>query len=227
MLHVSESRARRKACGRVKCFAQSLADLPAVDASAVRIVDHVALKDPDVTWGLHRSVGARLEHADILPKLMTAPAADDDIVVSVPRYASQKKRRRIGTAHPAWQLAESGAVTLPHVDLDARGVGINTYFIVTRGAELIVAWRREDLHECDALREIPALDALHAIPSLTIVRARKRRRHLHAGRHGAHGDHREDKVSFGISHLPSAWLGKACDAVGRVDEVASEGKLAR
>ena len=173
MLHVSESRARRKACGRVKCFAQSLADLPAVDASAVRIVDHVALKDPDVTWGLHRSVGARLEHADILPKLMTAPAADDDIVVSVPRYASQKKRRRIGTAHPAWQLAESGAVTLPHVDLDARGVGINTYFIVTRGAELIVAWRREDLHECDALREIPALDALHAIPSLTIVRAVK------------------------------------------------------
>ena len=53
------------------------------------------------------------------------------------------------------------------------GVGINTYFIVTRGAELIVAWRREDLHECDALREILALDALHAIPSLTIVRAVK------------------------------------------------------
>ena len=173
LLHVSEIRARRKARERVKCFAQSLADLPAVDASAVRIVDHVALKDPDVTWVLHRSVGARLEHADILPKLMTAAAADDDIVMSVPRYASQKTRRRIGTAHPAWQLAESGAVTLPHVDLDARGVGINTYFIVTSGAELIVAWRREDLHECDALREIPALHALHAIPSLTIVRAVK------------------------------------------------------
>ena len=54
-------------------------------------------------------------------------------------------------------MAESGAVTLPHVDLDARGVGVNTYFIVTRGVELIVAWRREDFHECEALRKVPAL----------------------------------------------------------------------
>eukprot|EP00966_Prymnesium_polylepis_P173788 4019824-Prymnesium_polylepis.1 len=50
LLHVSEIRARRKARDRVKCFAQSLADLPAVDASAVR---NVALKDPVVTWVLH------------------------------------------------------------------------------------------------------------------------------------------------------------------------------
>ena len=173
LLHASERRARQKARARVKCFAQSLVDLPAVDAGAVRIADHVTLKDPDVTWVLHRSVGARLEHSDILSKLMTAAAADDDIVVSVPRYASEKTRRCNGKAHPAWQMAESGAVTLPHVDVDVNGVGINTYFIVTRGAELIVAWRRKDLHECDALREIPTLGALHRIPSLTILRAVK------------------------------------------------------
>ena len=173
LLHASERRARQKARARVKCFAQSLVDLPAVDAGAVRIADHVTLKDPDVTWVLHRSVGARLEHSDILSKLMTAAAADDDIVVSVPRYASEKTRRCNGKAHPAWQMAESGAVTLPHVDVDVNGVGINTYFIITRGAELIVAWRRKDLHECDALREIPTLGALHRTPSLTILRAVK------------------------------------------------------
>lgn len=174
VLHVSEIRARQKACARVKWFAQSLADLPSVDTGTVRIVDHVALQEADVTWVLHRSVGARLEHSDILPKLMTAAAADDDVITElVPVYASQKTRRRIGKAHPAWQLSESGAVTLPHVDLDVHGVGINTYFVVTRGAELIVAWRREDLHESDALRELPALELLHGIPSLTILRAEK------------------------------------------------------
>ena len=102
---------------------------------------------------------------------MTAAASDDDVVVCVPGYASQKACRLVGMAHPAWQMAESGAVTLPHVDLDVRGVSINTYFIVTSGVELIVAWRREDFHECEALRRVPALDALHAIPSLTILRA--------------------------------------------------------
>lgn len=74
-----------------------------------------------------------------------------------------------------WQMAEAGTVTLPHVDDDLQRITMGTYFAVVEGAELIVAWRRSDLHEDVALDAVrgaaPTLGVLHAVPSLSVLRA--------------------------------------------------------
>jgi hypothetical protein len=44
-------------------------------------------------------------------------------------------------------------------------------FVVVKGAELIVAWRRDDLDEFEALRAVPSLKVLQSVWSLTILRA--------------------------------------------------------
>ena len=75
-------------------------------------------------------------------------------------------------------LSEPGAVTLPHVDDDIRGVNMGTYLAVVEGAELVVAWRRngpDGLHEDEVLQDLkgpePSLDRLWTVQSLTILRA--------------------------------------------------------
>ena len=70
-------------------------------------------------------------------------------------------------------MAEAGAVTLPHVDDDLQEppVTMGTYIAVVEGAELIVAWRRDELHEDEALRAIPSLEVLKSLRSLTVLRA--------------------------------------------------------
>ena len=88
------------------------------------------------------------------------------------RYEAQQALRRHGKAHPVWQSAPSGTVTLPHVDLDVYGKLLATYLVVVEGEELIVAWDRDDLHESEVLRELPSLHRLHQdVDSLTILSA--------------------------------------------------------
>ena len=60
---------------------------------------------------------------------------------------------------------------MAHVDADVRNVPMSTYFVIAKGAELIVAWRREELHEDIVLRDLPSLAKLQSIPSLTARRA--------------------------------------------------------
>ena len=66
-------------------------------------------------------------------------------------------------------------MTLPHVDDDQHGVTMGTYLAVVEGAQLIVAWRRDELHEDEVLRAVkgplPSLDRLRTVQSLTILRA--------------------------------------------------------
>lgn len=94
-----------------------------------------------------------------------------DALVHHAGYAQQARRRTRGGAHALWQMAERGAVTLPHVDVDLHGVLLETHFVVAHGVELFVAWRRDELHEDTVLGAIPSLDALEAVASLTVVRA--------------------------------------------------------
>ena len=75
-----------------------------------------------------------------------------------------------------WQMADAGAVTLPHVDDDLHGVTMGTYISMVEGAQLMVAWRRCDLHEDEVLRDVvqaarPSLSRLESVPSLTLLRA--------------------------------------------------------
>lgn len=115
-----------------------------------------------------------LEHHKLLPRLHSVK--DDDAAVPLhAAYAAQRDLRRRGNSMADWQMAEGGAVTLPHVDDDLKGDTMGTYLAVVEGAQLIVAWRRDELHEDEVLRAVrgpvPSLDRLRALQSLTIVRA--------------------------------------------------------
>ena len=109
--------------------------------------------------------------AKLLPRLQSA---------EVPLGDMHTARRQIWgdgpyptLVHESWQSADAGAVTLPPIDDDNQSprVTMGTYIVVVEGSELIVAWKRTDMHETDAIRTLPLLDSLHTVPSLTILRA--------------------------------------------------------
>ena len=138
---------------------------------AVRCIARVNLATPNVTWTPHGSGDSMLEHEKLLPRLQSA---------EVPLGDMHTARRQIWgdgpyptLVHESWQSADAGAVTLPHVDDDNQSprVTMGTYIVVVEGSELIVAWKRTDMHETDAIRTLPLLDSLHTVPSLTILRA--------------------------------------------------------
>ena len=134
----------------------------------------MSLASPRVKWKVHKSARALFEHQRLLPRLHSV-VAEDAVVPLGASYAVQRARRKRGGTFAHWQMAESGALTLPHVDDDLQGTGLATYIVVVEGAELIVAWRRDDLHEDDVLRHIhgpiPSLDVLMSSTSLTVLRA--------------------------------------------------------
>lgn len=161
---------------RVRHFARAVRSLqPMRGGRAIRCVARLKLQIPDVTWTPHRSGKSLLEHCDLLPRLQSAN--DDAAAEPLHRcYAEQRHMRRRGNSYALWQMAHPGAVTLPHVDDDLNGVGMGTYIAMVEGAQLIVAWRRGDLHEAEVLRGIhglaqPSLSRLESVPSLTILRA--------------------------------------------------------
>ena len=157
-------------CARVTLAA----GLPLRDGGAIRRVGGVNLTTPNVAWIPHKSGRSLLEHHKLLPRLHSVK--DDDAAVPLhAAYAAQRDLRRRGNSMADWQMAEGGAVTLPHVDDDLKGDTMGTYLAVVEGAQLIVAWRRDELHEDEVLRAVrgpvPSLDRLRALQSLTIVRA--------------------------------------------------------
>ena len=78
--------------------------------------------------------------------------------------------KRRGLAHPRWQRSKRGRVTLPHLDLDIHKKGIGTYLVGAAGEEVIVAWRDGGkLSEEAILEDLPLLQELHAVPSLTVM----------------------------------------------------------
>ena len=163
---------RQRARDHVRRFARALQALPLRDGGAIRRVGHASLATPAAAFQPHGSGSSLLEHHGLLPRLQSAIDADDATPATLhASYAAQRKRRARGGSRALWQLAEAGAVTLPHVDDDLHGTTMSTYLIVTRGVELIVAWRRSELHEDDALRAMPSLELLRSVPSLTVVRA--------------------------------------------------------
>ena len=165
---------RNHARTRVRHFAHEVRSLPMRDGHAIRRIGRVDLTVPNVVWRQHGSGRSQLEHHRLLPRLHSV--SDDDSATPLHlSYAPQRELRRRGKSYALWQMAESGAVTLPHVDDDIRGVTMATYFAVVEGAQLIVAWRRDELHEDDVLRDVdsptPSLDRLLTVPSLTTLRA--------------------------------------------------------
>ena len=135
---------------RVRNFAHALRSLPLRDNGAIRRVEGVNLTTPNVAWTPHKSGRSLLEHHGLLPRLHSVK--DDDAAVSLhAAYAAQRDLRRRGNSVATWQMAEGGAVTLPHVDDDLNGVTMGTYLAVVEGAQLIVAWRRDELHEDEVL----------------------------------------------------------------------------
>lgn len=160
---------------RVRHFARAVRSLqPMREGRAIRCVAQLNLQVPDVTWRPHRSGPSLLEHCDLLPRLQSVK--DDAAAEPLhPYYAEQRHMRRRGNSYALWQMAQRGAVTLPHVDDDLDGVTMGTYIAMVEGAQLIVAWRRIDLHEDKVLRDIrlaqPSLARLKSVPSLTILRA--------------------------------------------------------
>ena len=68
------------------------------------------------------------------------------------------------------QRSKRGRVTLPHLDLDIHKKGIGTYLVGAAGEEVIVAWRDGGkLSEAAILDDLPLLQGLHAVPSLTVM----------------------------------------------------------
>ena len=167
----ADERVREQSRARVLTFARSLRALPLRDAKAVRVIRNAKLTLPAVAWASHKSASARLEHSDLLPRLYSSAAKHSDVPYSA-HYEAQHALRKHGRAHPVWQYAPSGTVTLPHVDFDIHGKLVATYLVVVKGEELIVAWNREDLHESEVLSELPSLHRLHQkVDSLTILSA--------------------------------------------------------
>jgi hypothetical protein len=162
---------------RVRHFARALRSLPLRDGRAIRRVAwNCDLELPGhVAWEPHRSGSSLLEHCELLPRLHSA--TDDDAPVPLHRsYADQRPLRLRGGSYAMWQMADPGTVTLPHVDDDLHGVTMGTYFWMVEGAQLMVAWRRCDLHEDEVLRDVaraahPSLSRLESVPSLTLLRA--------------------------------------------------------
>jgi hypothetical protein len=159
---------------RVHNFAHALRSLPLRDGGAIRRIGSVNVATPNVAWMPHKSGRTLLEHHKLLPRLHSVK--DDDAAVPLhAAYAAQRDLRRHGNSMAAWQMAEGGAVTLPHVDDDLHGITMATYLAVVEGAQLIVAWWRDELHEDEVLCTLkgpePSLDRLKMLQSLTIVRA--------------------------------------------------------
>ena len=166
--------ARERERARVQNFAHAIRSLPMRDGHAILRIGRVNLAKPNVSWKPHGSGSSLLEHHNLLPRLQSV--MDDDAAVPFhPLYAQQLNLRRRGNSYALWQMAEEGAVTLMHVDDDQHGVTMGTYLAVVEGAELIVAWRRDELHEDEMLRAVkdpvPSLDRLRTVQSLTILRA--------------------------------------------------------
>lgn len=164
---------------RVRHFARAVRSLPLRDGGAIHCVPaRTGLQIPQVSWTPHGSNEAALEDCDpgegLLPRLQSVK---DDAAAQLqhPWYAEQLPQRRRGGSYALWQMAEAGAVTLPHIDDDRWGQPLGTYIRMVEGAQLIVAWRQLDLHEDLVLADIqgpyPSLSRLHTVPSLTIVRA--------------------------------------------------------
>lgn len=171
---VNERARARRERERVRHFARAVRSLPMRGGRAIRCVAQLKLQIPDVTWRPHRSGSSLLEHCDLLPHLQSVK--DDAAAAPLHRcYAEQRHMRRRGNSYALWQMAQAGAVTLPHVDDDLNGITMGTYIAIVEGAQLIVAWRRGDLHEDEVLRDIrlaqPSLSRLESVPSLTILRA--------------------------------------------------------
>jgi hypothetical protein len=155
---------------RVSVFARALRSLPLRNGGAIRCIRRVNLVEPNVVWRPHGSGKSLLEHHRLLPRLHSV--VDDAAAYAFhDSYAAQLQLRVRGNSYAMWQMAEAGAVTLPHVDDDLNFVTMGTYIVVVEGAELIVAWRRDELSEDEVLRALPSLEALHSVPSLTILRA--------------------------------------------------------
>lgn len=175
-IKMHDESAREHERERVQNFAHALGSIPMCDGDAIHRMKGFSLASPNVQWKPHGSGNSLLEHHNLLPRLHSV--RDDDAAVPLHHlYAQQLDLRRHGNSYALWQMAEAGAVTLPHVDDDQNGVTMGTYLAVVEGAQLIIAWRRDELHEdkvLDAVKgPVPSLDLLNKekVPSLTILRA--------------------------------------------------------
>ena len=165
---------------KVRRFAKELRALPVREGGVIeRRGSTRAPQEETTTCFVNHPTGSPLEHHGILPKLTKAPAEHTPYTIPgiAPMYRDQRNGREQGRAFADWQKALAGTVTLPHVDRDAQEDLIGTHIIVTKGSQLIVAWRDEELHWKQALRAIdrpyPSMQLLHKIPSLTVMRISK------------------------------------------------------
>ena len=167
----------RVAIARVESFAAAIAALPHKDAGVVRRVErNHSLVEPTVVWENHGSGDSLFEHLQLLPRLQSV--VDDDMPPLIDMDYDgevQVARRLRGGSYAMWQMAEAGCVTTPHIDDDNNGDLMDTYLVMVEGEQVIVAWWRDELHEDEILRDLrgpyPSLSRLHALESLTIVRA--------------------------------------------------------
>jgi hypothetical protein len=173
---------RAHARERVITFARALLSVPNRDVGTITRVQHVHVGADHVPahgpWHAHASVDGLLEHEGLLPRLQSAGGVPDTAPQQLhAAYMSpaQQAQRMLGGSHALCQKAKAGAVTLPHVDRDLKGRPMHTYLAVMQGVELVIAWRRGDLHEDEVLRHVPSLDVLGSrkarLAGLTVLRA--------------------------------------------------------